>query len=164
MGISAERSTAIHEAGHAVAALACGLTVTAMTIVPNEDNWGSTIHGPLACYDDTKRERTAAVRVQAVICYAGYEAEKLYNPAADPDCSQCDNVTAFDGLRECPPRNCRCIGDEVYWAALERLRHKARRLVRLHWTRIERVADVLLEQQTLTGPEVAALVGPIGPP
>lgn len=159
-----DRATAIHEAGHAVSLMALGLTIDSVSIVPTEKYSGiANSPGLLGYYADTRPERAAIARSQVIHAYAGYEAEKRYNKNADPLYSQSDEEAAFDRLREYPPRNCRHIGDEAYKAALERLRRKARRLVKVHWLEIERLADVLMERGTLNRTEVVQIIGHIAP-
>ena len=66
-------STAIHEAGHAVVAMALGLDVGGVTIVPDEDNnrAGSSSNDPAESAID-----------EATVYFAGYEAERLLDPQA----------------------------------------------------------------------------------
>lgn len=92
--------------------------------------------------------------------YAGFEAERCFNPDADGTFSGWDCDQAWDLPREfeLPIRGCSHIGDEAYQRYLERLRKQSRSLVRKHWGLIRILAQELLESKTMTGKEVEDLI------
>lgn len=151
---------AYHEAGHAVVNYHFGWIASHITIRPEGDTLGRVsgalnpkLGGPE--YYGTKREQQAVTRQAIIMTYAGPEAERLVNPNVEPIGS--DEGDAFDLLRDYPPRNCRYIGDDVYYAALERLRVKARNLVRELQPMIALIAEELVKREDLTAEEFVKL-------
>lgn len=119
----APTSTSIHEAGHAIVAMALGLQVGTVTIVPDEDNnrAGSSCNEPGESPVD-----------EATVYYAGWEAERLFDPA-DAELSRwassSDDGAAAELLKGAD------AGD------LEsRCRESARRLLVEHWATVVAVA------------------------
>jgi ATP-dependent Zn protease len=159
MGLPTLRATAIHEAGHAVVALHFGHVIHTITIKRDGDILGSVTGPGLWGYEGGAGERKSIAKEQVIHSYAGLEAERLFFPEADADNAHNDELQAFDLLRVCPPRGCRIIGDEAYLARLEALRREARRLVKRFRPQLEIVADALMERETLSGEQLAELLG-----
>ena len=154
------KSTAYHEAGHAVAALSKNIPITEVTIVEKDDSWGDCLHtGVMGFYHQDMRQRKQIARDCIIVSYAGLQAEMLFNPDADKNKSQEDDSNAFYLSRQwCVlPRSCRCVGDDAHWNYLHRLQREAHRLVKRHWIAIVAVAEALLGHKTLTGDEVSKI-------
>ena len=156
------QSTAVHEAGHAVAASVQGLPINKVTVRGTKDFMGlATQPSVLMLETSGKRDQNQVVRQYVIMLYAGFEAERCFNPDADGTSSGGDFEQAWDLPREfeLPIRGCSYIGDEAYQRYLERLRKQARSLVRKNWGLIRRLAQELLERKTMTGKEVENLIG-----
>jgi len=148
------QSTVYHEAGHAVAASVQGLPTNKVTIRETQDFWGQVTHPSVLMLETSgKRDQNQVVRQYVIMLYAGFEAERCFNPDADEALSGGDFDQAWNLPREfrLPIRGCSYIGDEVYERYLERLRKQARSLVRKHWGLIRILAQELLERKTMTG-------------
>ena len=153
-------STAYHEAGHAVAVLVYGLPINTITIRETEDSFGHVLKPSPMMFEVGKRKRNQIVRQYIVSSYAGYEAERRFDPErADEGLSQDDLNNAWNLPREweLPIRGCSYIGDEAYERYLDRQQRQARALVTKHWRFVEMLAQALLERETLTGEDVEDL-------
>ena len=151
-------ATAYHEAGHVVALIVQGLTFTSATIKPDEDtnSNGASRHPPVyGYYYDGMRDRRAMARKMAVASCAGYPAELLANPRADEALSEEDYDSVVDLIRDhgIGPRG-GFIGDDATWAWIERLKREARKLVLANRQKVERVALLLLERETISMQDV----------
>ena len=152
--------TAVHEAGHAVIARVLGLTCRLVTIVPDEEK------GTLGCAhvespDDAwwrwidlgkERDQFVAYRARMIVNLAGEEAEReMLGAISDGYDSDYESTTA-----------CAMEMSDVAFdpdqRMMRRLRRQTVRLVRKHCDKIERVAAALVEQRTLSGDEIDALV------
>jgi hypothetical protein len=142
------RSTAIHEAGHAVIARVLGIACGRATIVPDLDD---KIAGHAITYDQHAtmhqwgqrghwREVHYAVHGYILALMAGAEAEIVINGACaggDGEDRHCIAVAADSSDSNFSPEK---------WTRFEpRMRRQTRRLVRKHREKIERVAADLLE-------------------
>ncbi len=127
--------TAYHEAGHAVAAYRLGLIVDTTTVVPNKEN------GTLG----TSRSEDFGGREDIIVLFAGFEAERRYNPKADKGCSCGDDTRAEDILSLHPD-----------WTEAE-LRSEAAQLVESQWREISAVAEALAEFRILNGDEATII-------
>jgi hypothetical protein len=126
----ARRSTACHEAGHAVAHVRCGSVLSYATIVKKETTLG--------CVDGSGDED--------LICYyAGYAAdlECGRDPAEAREGARFD----FDNARDFDSQH-----DEAEWI------EKSRAFVRANWPAIELIAAQLLEHNVLFCDELYVLV------
>ena len=144
--------TAYHEAGHCIAALTQQLRFDHVTIKKDKDSRGSIVHPNVLGYEHSgQRERRSIARACIIVSYAGLEAEKLFNPAANESLSGDDCANAFSVSREygVTPRHCDYIGDDAHVAYLHRLRSEARRLVQRNWWAVKALARALLQRQTL---------------
>jgi ATP-dependent Zn protease len=154
------KTTAYHEAGHAVIGRVLTLACGGATIKPNyaDATAGRAItEGPYAClYEWEKRGKvrdTAAVwHARIITLMAGAEAEQeLLGSKAlgDSDDRLQIALMAEEMTRNAPD-----------WDKLEpRLRAMTMMLVRRHRARIERVAEALLARMTLSAKAINRLVG-----
>lgn len=142
-----ERVIAIHEAGHAVAAIRAGLVFETVSAVPDE---AREIDGAL--YWHTLHEHVEVAMppgLLAVVLLAGPCAEarlrKLRFDRVFSGEGAIDDRTALAGLG---------LGDAEFVAASR----DAMELIDKDWPVIERVADELQSRETLSFEEVEALV------
>jgi ATP-dependent Zn protease len=154
------RRTAFHESGHAVIGRVVGMICGGATIVPDyeamtagvaitHDHW--VVGDAWECRGKFRGDDEVSVmRGRIITSMAGREAE----------------IVAL-GER---PDDGNGVGDEddryqialmateagIEWSYVERLRSKARALVRRHWGKIEAVAAALLEHKTLEAEQIDA--------
>ncbi len=145
--MSLRERKAIHESGHAVAALTHGVPIISVTI---DDR--AHLHR------DRYRAHDARFGPEAIVtlCLAGPEAEKEFCGPITDDGDRLDYETARRYLA-------RSIVNPLQAAAeLARYRDAAARLVRSPWgrQRITVIADALLRHGTLGGEAVAELAAP----
>jgi ATP-dependent Zn protease len=162
------RSTAIHEAGHAVKGRVLRLTCGGASIVPNEDeeeaghsltadpwetfsHWDQTFMEAIERGEQPLKYRLArsAFRGRIIAYMAGAEAEnELLGKCqgGDGDDRKQIEMMAESGHAELP---------DALW---QRYEPRTRRLVRKHRTSIERVAEALQARQTLQPDEIDALI------
>ena len=141
------RVTAIHEAGHAVVALRLGLVFDHVTTVPDDH---AETDGALHWTDlQSAGDLEIAATADAIVLLAGPFAEArliestLHEVLAGDAAGEDREALAMLGL-----------DDEEFVAASR----DALALVEQDWPSIERVADALLEYDTLDFEEVEALV------
>lgn len=140
---------AVHEAGHAIALLAQGVPFAQASIKPNKDSAGHVRHDTPLLFEVRVRRQVA--RAMIVCSYAGFEAESMAYPDADPAFCSEDRDNAFELSREylVLPRGCSFVGDGAHHEYLDGLRKEARRLVRKHWTSVDAFAGLLLKNTTV---------------
>lgn len=153
--------TPVHEAGHAVISRVLGLVSGSVTIQPNvaEGEAGHAITFDRWQTIDAWEERgkyrdiSSAVRAQIIAVMAGAEAEFIIlgrTATGDSDDRYHIALMADSSDSGFTPAT---------WAVYEpRLRRQAQRLVRKHRNRIQRVANALVERETLQATEVDVLV------
>lgn len=141
------RVTAIHEAGHAVVALRLGLVFDFVTTVPDER---AETDGALHWTDlQSAGDLEIAPAADAIVLLAGPFAEArltestLHDVLADDPAGEDREALATLGLDD----------DEFVAASRDALA-----MVEEDWPAIERVAEALLESETLDFAEVEALV------
>ncbi|MGW2340608.1 hypothetical protein [Streptomyces sp. NPDC001661] len=157
---------AFHEAGHAVLAMAYGMTVhTSEVIVWTRENGTVSVTGNTAWKgNDTPPWRFAAMaaagevaQVNYLMTYGLWTPERAYACCSDHDREQTIDILADYGYR---------IGREhapeggKSWSMV---RGMARRKVAYLWREIRTVAHALDERTVLTGDEIAALTGLANP-
>ncbi len=155
------RSTANHEAGHAVAAVIQDLRIEYSTIKPTKDSRGSTLSPGVFGYEPSgKRAQKRTARANILKSFAGFQAERIFNPDADKRLSQDDENNVFWLSRTyCVfPRYMNHVGDDYHQDYLEKLRREANKLLRRHWESVQAVADALLEHKKLSYDQVQAIV------
>lgn len=151
------RTTAVHEAGHAVIARVLTLACGGVSIEPDYDSSGhSIIADPYDCL--WQWERRGKVRVldaelnARIIAYmAGAEAERAV-------LGRCRGGDGDDEYQIALMADALCRGTN--WSKLEpRLRAMTRMLVRRHRALIERVAKAFLAKTTFSARQLDKLVG-----
>jgi ATP-dependent Zn protease len=154
------KTTAYHEAGHAVIGRVLALPCGAATIKPDFNNGiaGTSITpGPYVCEAELEKRgkmrlhRDAIWHARIMVSMAGAEAEiELLGSKALGDGE--DRLE----IQKIVSEFCRVD----FWNKLEpRLRAMTRMLVRRHKPRIERVAEALLAKTTLSAKALDKLVG-----
>jgi hypothetical protein len=174
-----ETETAIHEAGHAVAAAILGRPIEQVDIIPDDKVLGSCSYkdggGPL---DAERIER------DLIITFAGTAAEEVYaGPLSPPICMGWGDGSYAGHLLQAwtdivgydlPERFSHWTGDyeptidevEDLWE-FESLREgkyadvltrRTKRLLRENWSKVEAVAAALLEDRKLSGEQVLRIV------
>jgi ATP-dependent Zn protease len=171
------RSTAIHEAGHAVIGRVLGLSCGSVTIIANEaegeaghaiihDPWKTSSDWDQRLMEQVERglmpskchDSRSAFRGTILARMAGAEAENVIVGA-------CQGGDGFDQYEIGMMAESSDTGfTEAEWERYEpRMRRQTRRLVRKHRAKIERVAAALLKHRTLQPADVdAAMVDESG--
>jgi ATP-dependent Zn protease len=152
-------STAYHEAGHAVAAYAHGVRTKALSIVPDGDSKGRheqhPYFGGINLEFDSSPRAQRRVENMVLVCLAGPAAQRRFNTKgfrryhADHDWRQAIDLLSY------------LVGSNKELEAYLRLIDiRARAFVETapRWIQINRLAQNLLDRQTLTGPEVRQLM------
>ncbi len=154
---------AYHEAGHAAVALSKGLPFEQITIVADSEreSLGNFVSSCVLAYEaDTRKERRAIARNIILLCYAGFQAERLAFPLADEEQSKGDYEGAFDLSREFGvlPRSCLFIGDDNHLNYLNKLKLESLRLVQQRWYIIEKIVPALISKKILEYNAVLELI------
>ena len=157
-----KRDTAVHEAAHAVIGRVLGIEAGEVTIRPTPDQ--SIGHSVLADprFDWRRCDGTKAKAANSfvVALFAGAEAEHYLMHSQEVgdgiDQERATACLAWAGA----VRGASFVGDDHFDRHEANLRKKAAAPVRQHRSAIERVANALLERETLSGPEVDALISP----
>ena|ERR1700722_3888684 len=138
------RRTAWHEAGHAVVAWECGLTVVLVSIRPDDNSFGRATHTPLGDYTiDAERQR------ENIVAMGGWAGE---NASGEADDGHTYDGADLQWILDHSSAERRVI--ELGWAEQE-----ADRIVRANLARVERLAAVLMEQTELTNAdEIRAII------
>jgi hypothetical protein len=135
---------AIHEAAHATIARVLRIPIRGVTITPSEG-----FLGHCHIYRDFYKRSGYVIALMA-----GVEAELEFFEATVNDSADRESIAeANDDWPKIGGRKARALN-------LPSLRRQARRLVRKHRTKIERVAAALLERGTLGPDEVDELITP----
>jgi|SRR5690242_4727286 len=141
-------ATAVHEAGHAIAAFAVGRHFKAVSIVPTDDTIGHV---------QSLRERPLDTQTLdelmdgAVISMSGYVAEREFGFRPRRSSWRLDRQHAADRLLQ---YSC---GDQLEANLLIRVAEaRSRRLARLWRPEIKAVAEGLVERGTLSFSDVSA--------
>lgn len=153
------RSTAIHEAGHAVIGRVLGIPFGGATIEADEDSDGHSIcpdqYEIAQAWDDAgiyHRGMTSVYRARILAWMAGAEAERECLGA--PSLGDGDDRRWIDiMLEELLPAGADTAKAE------RRLRQACWQLVRRHRSTIERVAALLIERVHMTANEIDEVVG-----
>jgi ATP-dependent Zn protease len=158
------RATAYHEAGHVVIAIALGLTVKKVSIVPGQDYNGVCVQPNLVGYHlRDRRDAEDTLKKIIISLYAAMPAQRL----VDPDPPEFHGAPDEEDANELCLRHAillrrgRRAFDEFRQAYLGRRRVDARRLVRKHRKAIEEFAEILLLRQELGGEEAEQLIEPL---
>jgi hypothetical protein len=136
-----------YEAGHAIIALVCGVSVGSAAIIETEGTAGTSISGKV-------RHGDMSPLLGAVITMAGPLAELRGIGSLDADCADIvedhrHEVSAL--LLELIMREGAKAGAPEVWEEI------CMDYLNEHWDGIERVAAALIEKKSLTGDEIEAL-------
>ena len=159
-----QQDTAYHEAGHAVAILARGLSVELVTIIPGEGFNGVCYHPSVyGYYTASKTVQRQIARDIIVVCYAGLPAARLLDPKASESGARQDEIDAFNLSREFQvfPKRISCVDDDNHNAYLNKLKKEAERLVKRNQRAIGALAEELLKKKTMNQQQAEKVVGPL---
>jgi len=158
----AEKSTAYHEAGHAVARYYLFHPIRKVTICPdkNDDSAGHCEGKGRSYLDGIDVEisprKQSRMFDNIKILLAGREAQRRFNKRSKRSVLNCQ---AHSDWRKAVDLAIRLTtstrGTELL---LEWLRHETESFVQLRWSDIEAVAAELLDRKTLTGEEVREII------
>jgi len=105
-------------------------------------------------YDGSPRAQRRAENF-ALVCFAGPAAQRRFNPKGYRSYHGADDIHQAIGMLDYLSG-----GDEILeaYAKLINLRARAFIASALHWRSIEHLATTLLDQHTMAGPEVRAVI------
>lgn len=151
------RSTAIHEAGHAVIQFVLGLGQEGATIVPDEDTGldGSATHGSMDYLDRMSFwNEQIFLFLQVIADYAGLEAQRQIFPQDDDEDRAEDD---YDSIHDRITTIANMDDEEVdLWYKLAKRRVFL--MVKYYRPEIEAVSAALMDRRTLSGDEVRELI------
>jgi ATP-dependent Zn protease len=160
-------STAVHEAGHAVVSVVLGFGCHSVTIIPDyaEETSGCMIRDGdqwaalERWWGDGRfyRDEDVALRAMAIIWAAGAAAEiELLGSCAVGDGDDRYNISsvALSVIGEYAGPE----GDARWDRWLAMIDRQARRMVRRHRDKIEKLAHKLMSRQTMSGQEIDAFL------
>jgi hypothetical protein len=139
-----DEDLAYHEAGHTVAALLLGQSVTRVSIVRDDASRGVGVPS----FDDVAEATPAAVADKILILLAGSAAQHLRDPASPPrhDAKDWPRAEALAGSTS---------SVETAWArAVDLLQTPA------NWEQVQEIARALLRERVLDGAKIAQLMDP----
>jgi hypothetical protein len=147
----ARAGTAYHEAGHAVAAVLLGFQFQHATIVPKDDSLGHVLYGIYTMFLNVGHRAYARdLRDYLITNRASPIAEERHIGRRNDDGAADDDADFWGMLYQ-------MYGDRRDRHARDLSRH-ARQLVAAHWWMIERVAQALIQEQTLSFAAVVELM------
>lgn len=154
MAEDAKRVTAYHEAGHTVLAVLHESEIEEVTIVASEDAEGHVKRFSLmkesVQYGDSMKDRDT-VEKDIMIFLAGALAERRVVAELDPQTAAWDYHHVHDAVTYMTGSN---KESEAY---LEWLTIRTNQTLDRLWPHVEAIATLLLERQTLSGPEAVAI-------
>jgi ATP-dependent Zn protease len=151
---TSRRSIAIHEAGHAVAAVILNLPRGGVTIEPEGEDLGYAIVGdPISQWERGDGPRRPLVEDHCVSLYSGWAAEKVLLGSTTVG-SSADFEKARSCITNIGVRGASFVGDDIWERYENKLQLRAIQLVKMHRTKIEKVAERLMDQVSLTADEV----------
>ncbi len=158
--IEQQRRLAFHEAGHAVLGRVLGLPCGGATIIAAEEHelGHAVIDDPIRTWGRGDGPRRPLIEASCVCLYAGAEAERALLNVIDefhdgPDCSKATSLISIIGVR-----GARFVGDEVWERYEAKLRRRANQMVRSHASTVERLAELLLKIEAVSGSQIDALM------
>lgn len=158
------REIALHEAAHAVVAAAIGIQVESVTIAPTDDYRGRARFVPDDSWGPMALHGAAGERWMR-----GHLYSTLAGPLAEVFAS--GQGVDWDTTDSDPGTDLHAIIDyllsdlapgEDAGPAIRRTERGARLLLRRHWPRVQRLANALLAEQTLSGERLAAELEGLG--
>jgi len=164
------RSTAYHEAGHAVAQVACRGTIWRVSIAPSIDEQGRPIGGsmegrppweqpaakaPRGRLRGFTREVRAILRRDGIISFAGIAAQYPRNTGLCGDDMADRARLDIEGFHlAAKDFGCRRPRWTIHWPSFDR----ACAVIDPRWGQVEALAEALLERTTLLESEVLEIV------
>lgn len=154
--------TAVHEAGHAVVSWHLGFLVNVVSIRPGEDTFGRMSDTPDFCIDVERDERCSERETHeraAVVCYAGLAAESVFG-LGKYDWRDDAVHGGWEDDRIAREEHLALVhaADDIE-AAVDRCRAMALTSTSQHQGDIRRLAEALLEFETLTDCEIEHVLG-----
>lgn len=149
MGKRTLKSTAYHEAGHAVVSIAAGLSFDCVTITPGDGYRGALIYShEFSIFGEKSKDEIALARKMVLVSLAGSIAEEKLNGRYSQMSAVVDMLNA-EALALQLAKN-----PDAY---LNRKRNEARQIITDEWSFVVRLAETLLRQKTLSQADVMAL-------
>lgn len=148
-------TVAYHEAGHAVMAVALGINLSKVTIIPENDSAGHCKHEKITVgdYADNSPRACKRIEISAMISLAGTLAQRIHNPRsvrhyrAMSDYKQaCNAAMTLNGSAR----------QETAW--LKWIEIKTEDVLRLRWRAVEALSQELMQRKALNGNEARAVV------
>lgn len=156
---SAERATAVHEAGHAVAHYFLRVPIRHVTIVEDEDNDGHVLAlrsliAPPADESSTRYLRwVEGAEQQITICFSGMLAQ------IKQDARSLRSFHSHSDRRKAVEIASHIVGDGPVLQKYIDFRYEvARALVELRWPQIVDVADELMQRRTLSWKQLQGVI------
>jgi hypothetical protein len=156
-----ERSTAYHEAGHAVAAIAQGVAVRSITIVPSKQEGyaGRVQHEDLTRRVNLDTDNSPNIRSrierQIVVALAGAAAQRKYDRRSWRSFHSSGDYETAANLADAISSSTAASEAFLNWLAIA-----TDDLIATRWVEVEKIAKALLEEKTLSGPRVRELILP----
>ncbi len=145
--LEARRATAYHEAGHAVVAMCVGRSLEKVTITPGQTQVGMSTLGHCKVQKGRGRPSKDALEDEVLILFAGMAAEAKHT-------GEYCRAGASQDLRLIRKLiSSRNTGERQIERLERRLLDKTENLLEDEnvWLAVERVADLLVEQETISG-------------
>lgn len=154
-------ATAIHEAGHAVAAVVLKLGLGEVSVNPQKmesDEVGyAIVSNPIQDWTRGDGSRRSLFENYAVSLYAGREAERFVlgteTIGHDGDYSKVEFWLQSMGVS-----GASFVGDEVWEGYKDRLRRRATKLIRNYGPAVRQFADLLVSRDTISGSEALTIL------
>ena len=148
------KETAIHEAGHAVAAIFLCHKLRDVSVVPSRSYDGRTRSRWRTRFGEARigyleDHHVGAIQRHIMVCLAGREAARRVVRRPRGCESDLDSVLALLDRLQTDETEANLL-----WRLLE---HRTRKLIACRWVSVERLADALLDRETLSGDEARAV-------
>lgn len=143
------RHLAVHEAGHAVAAIRLRLSLRYAGLDARAPHLGSTVWAPTSAGSPDRDRR------EAVCVYAGCEA-RLHDGASPNDILLVTETKQDFSKALAIGR--RLVGEDELRSWVDECRGEARDLIAADWAAVQAVAEAILAHRKLRGSEVRAIV------
>jgi hypothetical protein len=156
-----KRSTAYHEAGHAVAAIAQGVAVRSSTIAPDKQEGyaGRVRHGDLTRRVNIEADNSPSTRSRIerriVVALAGTAAQRRYDRRSWRSFHSSSDYEMAANLADAVSSSPAASEAFLKWLAVA-----TDDLIAARWVEVEKIAKALLEEKTLSGARIPALILP----